>query len=198
MIGATEHSVVHARVVAIGDSAVGKTSLVSRLMEERFDPGEAPTIGANWQLYVHEFNCERVELQIWDTAGQEKFRSLGPLYYRSASGAIAVFDVTRRSSFESLDSWISAFTEVAGLQVTVVIAANKSDMDHERQVSQKESQDWARQRGCMLYETSAKTGENVAQLFRALAEEVLNRMTPQENKKTDFMGSGGGGSQKCC
>jgi small GTP-binding protein len=197
MIGDGESSVLHARVVAIGDSSVGKTSLVSRLMEERFDPSEPPTVGAHWQLYVQDFSCDRVELQIWDTAGQEKFRSLGPLYYRNASGAVAVFDVTRRSSFEHVGSWISAFTEVAGCQVTIVVAANKADMEQERQVTQKESHDWARQRGYMIYETSAKTGENVVQLFRALAEAMLDRKTPLENQKAG-MGIGSGGSGKCC
>jgi small GTP-binding protein len=197
MIGGSEPSVLHARVVAIGDSSVGKTSLISRLMEEHFDPCEHPTVGANWQLYVHDFNCERVELQIWDTAGQEKFRSLGPLYYRSASGAIAVFDVTCRSSFENLEGWINNFTEVAGCNGVIVIAANKSDYEEARQISMRESQEWARQRGYMIYETSAKTGENVRQLFGGLAEAVLNRSQPQQEEKRNIGGTKGG-SGGCC
>jgi small GTP-binding protein len=166
-------------------------------MEDRFDEHELPTVGANWQLYVQDFNNDRVELQIWDTAGQEKFRSLGPLYYRSAVGAVAVFDVTNRGTFEHLESWITAFTEVAGTDVKIVIAGNKCDLDGDRQVSIKESREWATQRGFMIYETSAQTGENVANLFRALAEAILKSRYPEEER---YPGLGDGKAQgsKCC
>jgi small GTP-binding protein len=192
----SDSSVIHARVVAIGDSFVGKTSLVSRVMEDRFDPNQKQTIGADWQLYVQSVNNDRVELQIWDTAGQEKFRSLGPLYYRSAAGAILVFDVTNRSSFEHLNSWIDAFMETAGTQVSIVVAANKSDRESDREVTQKESQDWANAKGFVVYQTSAKTGQNVAALFRALAESVgMNKLAQNDPRKTALSGQT---QSSCC
>jgi small GTP-binding protein len=167
--------VIHGRVVLIGDSAVGKTSLVNRLIEERFNIHEQSTVGANWQLYNATVTGTRVEFQIWDTAGQEKFRSLGPLYYRNALGAVAVFDVTSRVSFESLGSWIAAFTAVAGANTVVVLSANKCDVDDDlRRVAPKEAIEWARSAGCPLFETSALTGQNVRQLFAALAEGIVN------------------------
>jgi small GTP-binding protein len=189
--------VLHGRVVVIGDSSVGKTCLVSRMMEDRFDSNEQPTVGANWQLYVRNFNNDRVELQIWDTAGQEKFRALGPLYYRSALGAIAVFDVSSRESFVHLGSWIDAFTEVAGTDVRIVIAANKSDLEEDRQVRVKESRDWASARGWMIYETSARTGENVESLFQALAEAILSNRYPEE-QKTLVQPQSRNEPSKCC
>jgi small GTP-binding protein len=180
-------SVFHGRIVAIGDSAVGKTCLISRLMEERFNPREQTTIGANWQLFIHDIGSDRIELQIWDTAGQEMFRSLGPLYYRSAVGAVAVYDVTNRSSLNNLDSWIAAFTATAGTDVTIAIAANKCDLQDARQVTVKEGKDWATARGYFVYETSAKTGQNVPALFRALAEMVLYTKSPRYMANVDQM-----------
>jgi small GTP-binding protein len=172
-------SIFHGRVVMIGDSSVGKTCLINRLMEERFNPTERSTIGANWQLFIHEVAGNRVELQIWDTAGQEKFRSLGPLYYRNTVGAVAVYDVTNRGSFVSLDSWVSAFMATAGTDVAIAVAANKCDLQDERVVTTKEGKDWATTRGFLSYDTSAKTGQNVPELFRALAETIFHTKAPR-------------------
>jgi small GTP-binding protein len=154
----------------IGEESVGKTSIINRLIEDGFDPTEPATVGGHWQLFVHTVNCDRVELQIWDTAGQERFRSLGPLYYLNAVAAFAVFDVTRTVSLERLDNWVSAFVEVAGARVVVVVAANKCDLVDERVISGAQGRDWAVQRGFMFYETSAKTEPNIVAMFRALAE----------------------------
>jgi small GTP-binding protein len=194
-MSASGSSVFHGRIVAIGDSAVGKTCLINRLMEERFNPTEPTTIGANWQLFIYEIGADRIELQIWDTAGQEKFRSLGPLYYRNAVGAVAVYDVTNRSSFNNLDSWIAAFTATAGTDVTIAIAANKCDLQDARQVTVKEGKDWATARGYLVYETSAKTGQNVPTLFRALAEMVLHARSPRYIANVDQTNAQ---RQRCC
>jgi small GTP-binding protein len=188
-------AIVHARVVLIGDSSVGKTCLVNRLLDDTFDPLERLTIGADWQLYVHNLNGDRVELQIWDTAGQEKFRSLCPLYYRGAAAAVAVFDVTNRATFEHLEKWIDSFMEVAGTQVSIAVAANKLDREGERVVSQKESQEWASAREWLIYQTSAKTGENVAELFQALAELVLHRQLPKDDGRKQVHE---GETSNCC
>jgi small GTP-binding protein len=177
---------VHGRVVLIGDSSVGKTSIVNRLIDERFNANEQTTVGANWQLYSTVIDGMRVEFQIWDTAGQEKFRSLGPLYYRNALGAVAVFDVTSRPSFENIGGWITAFTAVAGAETVVVIAANKCDAEGPaRRVGAKEAIDWATECGAQVFETSAMTGQNVKQLFEALAEEVVHLQPKRQKKKTE-------------
>lgn len=173
---------VHGRVVAIGDASVGKTSILNRLMEQKFDPYEQSTVGANWQLYVREVGGYRVEIQIWDTAGQEKFRSLGPLYYRSSVGAIVVYDVTNRASFRSVEEWIENFTNVAGTEVVVMLVGNKCDLTEQREVTAKEALDWARPRGYAVYETSAKTGENIESVFEALAEALVHEKQAHDDK----------------
>jgi small GTP-binding protein len=149
---------------------------VNRLIDDHFDHQEPRTVGANWQLFTTMVGSTAAEFQIWDTAGQEKFRSLGPLYYRSALGAVAVFDVSNRSSFESLGSWLTAFTAVASSDAGIVIAANKCDVDGCRRcVGEREALEWARECGYSIYETSALTGQNVQQVFAALAEGIVHQ-----------------------
>jgi small GTP-binding protein len=151
-------------------------------MEDRFDAFEQSTVGANWQLYVREFGTERVELQIWDTAGQERFRSLGPLYFRGASGAVVVYDIASRSSFTAIDSWVDSFMAVAGPEGTIALAGNKCDLEDDRQVPQKEALDWARERGYLAYETSAKSGQNVKPMIDALAQRLLEARSEGSEK----------------
>jgi small GTP-binding protein len=184
---------VRCRVVAIGNESVGKTSIINRLIDDGFDSAEQPTVGADWQLFVHTVDCDRVELQIWDTAGQEKFRSLGPLYYRDAVAAVAVFDVTNRASFDELGWWVSEFVGVAVAHAVVVVAANKCDLEDEKVVTEAQARDWAAQRGFMLYETSAKTGQNILQMFRALAESAAHLQTAAPGG-----GRESSDGQRCC
>jgi small GTP-binding protein len=173
---AAGNSPYQGRVVVIGNSSVGKTSLLNRLIDQRFNEAEPNTIGANYQLYSDEVQGVKMEIQIWDTAGQEKFRSLGPIYFRNSSGAVVVFDVTNRSSFDSLDEWVSMFTDVAGNGALVILIGNKCDSP-ERSISEQEAAQWALSQGFPLFFTSAKTGSGVAEAFHATAERLLGNRT---------------------
>jgi Ras-related protein Rab-2A len=138
-----------------------------------------------------------MELQIWDTAGQEKFRSLAPLYYRGACGAIVVYDVTSRPSFEMLASWIDSFVSIVGIQGTIVIAGNKCDLEDFRQVSREEAVDWAAKHGYEMFETSAKTGQNIQLLVDRIAEDVLKaKLSDMQNKPSGL--AGGASHSSCC
>lgn len=161
------------RVVIIGDTSVGKTSILNQLIDQSFQEYEQTTVGANYQLYVEEIDGKKVEIQIWDTAGQEKFKSLGPIYYRNARGAAVVFDVTNRNTFDHLGEWINAFTEVAGTDTAIFIVANQIDKVDGRQVESDEILSWAGSNGYKVFETSAKTGEGVTELFHSIAAEIL-------------------------
>jgi small GTP-binding protein len=150
------------------------------LIDQRFTEEEPNTIGANYQLYSDEVRGVKMEIQIWDTAGQEKFRSLGPIYFRNSSGAVVVFDVTNRPSFDSLDEWISMFADVAGNAALIVIVGNKCDSP-DRCISEDEAAEWAKSQGFPLFHASAKTGIGVAEAFHAMAERLLgNRANTQK------------------
>ena len=155
------------RVVAIGDSSVGKTCIINRFLRNTFDEEEPNTIGALYDSFVHEANGTTIEVQLWDTAGQEQYRSLGPVYFRAAAAAIAVFDLSNLVSFNSLSEWIHAFRSVSGESTLVIVAGNKCDLPN-RVVSVQEAKQWASENSCHYVETSAKTGQGIKVLFDEL------------------------------
>jgi small GTP-binding protein len=165
-------SAINARVVVIGDSTVGKTSILNQLVSRTFNPHQSPTVVSNFQYYAEDVGGTGVELQIWDTAGQEKFRSLGPIYFRNASAAIAVYDRTSRESFEHLTQWIDAFIETAGYQAVIAVAGNKLDLD-DPQIELSEAEDWAKAHNYIIVETSAVTGTGIQALFRELVDAIV-------------------------
>ena len=166
------------RVVLIGDSSVGKTSILNQLQTNSFDPNENTTIGAMFILHAEAVDPQTiVEMQIWDTAGQEKFKSLGPIYYRNSAAAICVFDLTRKDSWLHVDKWIEAFRSTAGGNSIIFIAGNKVDLDDSRQVSKEEIQHWVEEKKYNYYETSAATGQNIATIFHELAT-ILYQKSP--------------------
>ena len=173
-----EKDCFHCRVVMIGNTEVGKTSIMNRLILGTFNSGEGATVGANYQLYIQEVNQHKIEIQIWDTAGQEKYRSLGPIYFRNALGAIVVYDVTNRTSFDTLSEWITAFQNVAGTETVIAVIGNKSDRpDAVVDIGQAEA--WAQKHGYHHFITSAKNGDGVVDAFRELAKLLLRMRADQ-------------------
>ena len=168
----TEDSSTHLRVVLIGDSSVGKTSLLNQLIKHKFNEVEQSTLGANYQLYSQTVGDTVVDMQIWDTAGQEKFRSLGPIYFRKAAGAVAVYDQTAKESFDHIGEWIDNFTDVAGSDTVVCIAANKCDLAKKSEISFSVAQQWAKSHGYTIIPTSALSGEGVIELFNEMAKQL--------------------------
>lgn len=165
-------TVIQSRVVAIGDSNVGKTSILNRLANDNFDPNVMQNVCANYQIYIQQYQDVKIELQIWDTAGQERFRSLGNIYYRNADAAIAVYDHTCKKSFEKLETWIKDFTDIAGVNTVILVIANKKDLT-ESEVSYQEAVAWAKSKNYIIGEASAKTGEGIKEIFSKLAKNVL-------------------------
>lgn len=170
-----EEAVINTRMVVIGDTEVGKTSLMNRLILNKFSDNEVSTIGATHQLYLQEMDGTKLQIQIWDTAGQEKFKSLGPIYFRNSSGAIAVFDQSNERSFRSLPGWIKSFKEVAGENTIIAIAANKSDLTNGDDTLFVNASKWAAENGYLIESTSAKEGTGIMELFQRLSVELLKR-----------------------
>jgi small GTP-binding protein len=163
------------RVVLIGNSSVGKTSLVRRFLHNEFNPSEANTIGASYETYTEVRDGFSMELQIWDTAGQEKFKSLGPIYYREASAAIAVFDLSNSDSFEGLSGWIDSFRSVAGSDAVIVVVGNKLDLVDVQKVTLAEAEQWCAGHEYGFVPASAKTAAGVADIFDRLLAMLADR-----------------------
>ncbi|KAL6066515.1 Ras-related protein Rab7 [Balamuthia mandrillaris] len=175
------------KIVVLGDSGVGKTSLLIRYVENKFTVNTKSTIGANFLSKDVEVGEQIATCQIWDTAGQERFQGLGTAFYRGSDGVIFVFDVTNRKSFEELNQWREAFLIQVGqegnTEFPMLILANKVDMEEKRVVSRKELEKWCQQEGGGLswMETSAKDGKNVEAAFEKVASLVVARMEPVDN-----------------
>lgn len=163
------------RVVVIGDSSVGKTSIISKLVCGEFSESEKTTVGAMFVLYTIKLDEGDVQIQLWDTAGQERFRSLGPLYYRNAKCGLIVLDFTKIDTFLNLDTWINAFTSVAGSDVSVVIVGNKFDLVSDRQVSDLDIQAFLETHNYPFFATSATDNESIQQLFKRVGLELYKK-----------------------
>lgn len=160
------------KTISLGLEGVGKTSLIRRFAINQFSDTYLPTLGVDFlvkHIRIHESN---VKLLLYDTAGEERFGPLRPLYYRKANGALIICDITRRSTFEKLDYWYNEVYINCGA-IPYMIVGNKLDLGEHRAVSIAEATEYATKKGLDYIETSAKTGENVDMLFEILIEKIL-------------------------
>ncbi len=163
------------KTIVVGDAAVGKTSLTIRFSEDKFDPDYKMTIGVSFATKTVDANGKSVKLSIWDTAGQERFSFLLPTYYKGAGGALLVFDVTRRATFERLPQWVDHLVKNCGEipPFPVILVANKTDLEEARDVSTEEAKAFSEENGIQYFEASAKTGAKVKDVFEELAKLML-------------------------
>ena len=161
---------------------MGKTSVISRFMYDKFDTSYSATIGIDFLSKTMYLDDRTVRLQLWDTAGQERFRSLIPSYVRDSSVAVVVYDVSSRSSFQNVTKWIEEVRVERGSDVVIAVVGNKSDLVDRRAVSVEEGETLAQKEKTIFVETSAKAGFNVKALFRKIAT-ALPGMDQVEKKK---------------
>ena len=175
---------VHFVVLLLGDSGVGKTSLMLRFAENQFHQSLMSTAGVDFKVRYLEKNSVRTKCQIWDTAGQERFHVITRTYYKGAHGIALVFDVTNESSFKQVDYWMDNIKKHASSDIFVVLLGNKVDLP-ERKIAYEQGKEVADKHGFQYYETSAKTGANVVTAFSSLSEKITNRreMTPQKQEE---------------
>lgn len=157
------------KLVFLGDQSVGKTSIITRFMYDKFDNTYQATIGIDFLSKTMYLEDRTVRLQLWDTAGQERFRSLIPSYIRDSSVAVIVYDVANRQSFLNIARWVEEVRTERGSDVIIMLVGNKTDLIDKRQVSIEEGDAKAREFGVMFIETSAKAGFNIKALFRKIA-----------------------------
>ncbi|KAI8084853.1 GTP-binding protein yptV1 [Halteromyces radiatus] len=166
------------KYIIVGDSGVGKSCLLLQFTDKRFYAGRELTIGVEFGTRFITVDGKQIKLQIWDTAGQESFRSITQSYYRGAAGALLVYDISRRESFEHISTWLADVQRHANPQTTVVLVGNKSDLEEsQRQVSTEEAERFAKENGISLFlETSAKSSSNVEEVFVKTAEDVYEKI----------------------
>lgn len=173
------------KFLVVGNSGVGKTCLLNQFVHKNFNANSQHTIGAELgskTLILDEkdnkYNEERrIKLQIWDTAGQERFRSVTRSYYRGACGALLVYDISDRESYESVGNWLADAKSMASQHIVIILCGNKSDLpENQRQVTFSEAEQFASENGMVFFETSAKEGDNVEQAFYNCAKGVVHKI----------------------
>lgn len=164
------------KVVILGEGRVGKTSLLLKFVRDQFDEHEESTVNANFLQKSLDVEGQSISLNIWDTAGQERFRAIAPIYYQQAKGAVIVYDITEQASFDRVVAWVNELKKFAEPNISIVIAGNKEDLKARRKVSSQAAIDYCRSVNCKHFETSAKTGKGVSELFSNLASLVFPRL----------------------
>ncbi|XP_071958378.1 ras-related protein Rab-22A-like [Antedon mediterranea] len=163
------------KLCLLGDSGVGKSSIVQRFVADQYTESIPPTIGASFMSKTLMVEDKSYKFQIWDTAGQEKYRGLAPMYYRGASAAIVAYDITSQISYEKVKDWIQELHQHGPDNIVIAIAGNKCDMDDLREVETKVAETYSNDIGAIFTETSAKTAENIRELFK----EISKRLPPE-------------------
>lgn len=170
------------KLLLIGDSGVGKTSILFRFSDDAFTPTFISTIGIDFKIKTIELKGKKIKLQIWDTAGQERFHTITTSYYRGAMGIMLVYDITNSKSFDNIQKWLRNIDEHANEDVEKMILGNKCDMEDRRIISKERGEAVARQHGIRFMETSACSNINVEKAFLDLARAILDNQTDQERR----------------
>ena len=171
------------KYLIIGNSGVGKSCLLIRFTDDKFEEGYVTTIGVDFKIKTLEIEGKSVKLQIWDTAGQERFRNIVSSYYKGAHGIMMVYDITDLESFRYLDSWIKEIEKNASKNVYKILVGNKSDLEN-RKITFEKGKEFANLHGMKFFETSAKENKNVEEAFKEMTKDIINSLK-KVNEKTN-------------
>ena len=191
---------IEMKVILVGNSNVGKTCIVQQGVKGEFRNDSVPTLGAAYSSKIITIGQRSVNLQIWDTAGQEKYRGMAPMYYRGGKVALVCYAINDKASFKGINSWINDLKENADPSVIIFIVANKCDLEEQREVEAEEALDLANQINAQFYEVSAKTGQNIDTLFQDIVKVYLESIDKfsKANSIDIAPGKGKKKSKGCC
>ena len=180
-----EYSMIF-KMILIGDSGVGKTNILSRYINNTFSETTKSTVGVELGTKVEEFNNTKIKVQIWDTAGQERYKSITKTYYKGAKGALIVYDITKKESFQNIDKWIQDLKEFGEEDASILIIGNKSDLEDKREVTTEEVKKKAEIYKIAFCETSALKAKNIDYAFQTLIKLVAEKMELKKNKENKY------------
>ena len=195
------------KVLLLGNSDVGKSSLLLRFVDSVWNDGFVPTIGVDFKVKTLEINNKKVKMQIWDTAGQERFRTVVSTYFKGAHGILLLYDVTNKDSFKNLENWLIEIEKNSSDKVLKILLGNKCDLSDDREIQSEEGKAFAVRNGMEFMETSAKMNTNVSEAFETLGKLMIefnskgnNNNTQQGENKTFKANSGKdlNTKKKCC
>ena len=164
------------KILTIGESAVGKSCIIQRFTRNEFSLNHTATIAIDFKMKVLELRAQRVKMQIWDTAGQERFNTLTSGFFKGSDGVIVSYAITDEKSFQCVNKWMDQIHKLAPPDVRVILVGNKSDLESERKVSFEDGQVMAQKYGIKFFETSAKTGDHIEELFTRIGEDILEKL----------------------
>ena len=194
------------KVLLLGNSDVGKSSLILRYVDQVWSDTFVPTIGVDFKVKTSQLENKNIKMQIWDTAGQERFRNVISSYFRGAHGILLIYDVTNRDSFKNLESWLIEIEKNASENVLKILIGNKNDLVDEKEIKTEEGEAFAKRNGMQFIETSAKMNTNVTEAFEALGKLMIEFNTEKKpvtasNEKKVLSASSGKNlktKKKCC
>ena len=195
----TEEDAQHFKLIFLGDQYVGKSSILNRFYQDKFEEDYQATIGLDFHSKNVTINGNNIRILLYDTAGQEKFKSLIPMYIRDANIILVVYDITNKDTFAHTEHWVNETKDLKRDDAIFVLVGNKTDLEENRVVTKKEAEDFATEKGFLFHEVSAKTGEQVQELFTTkifpeiarkynIGDEEENGQSNEQNNENDVKG----------
>ena len=181
-----EEEEIKIKIMLLGESQIGKTSLIQRYVKNNFNLSYITTVGIDFQLKQIKMNNKSIKLQIWDTAGQERFKNITKSYFHSSDGFIVGYDITSRLSFTNVSTWLKEINDNAPEEIQKILIGNKCDLN-EREVTTEEGQKLAEENGMKFFETSAKNDINVKETFESITKDILDVQYKEEGESRNSL-----------